>query len=136
MTAATDINRTAVDTSGMAAAQGEIESFATDRIVIAGTFYPGDALELRPGRRVAVFVYDVGACQECEGLADERDDIERERDDIERERDSLEDDLHDADREIARLGGQLEAERAKTLDLEGQLVDAREQLDGILKHQT
>lgn len=129
MTAATDINRTTVDTSGLAAAQGEIESFAPDRIVITGMFYPGDALEMRPGRRVAVFVHDVGACQECEGLVDERDDLERKCDNIE-------DDLRDAEREIAKLQGQVGAERAKVLDLEGQIADAKENLDGLLKHQT
>ncbi|OBJ24625.1 hypothetical protein [Mycobacterium sp. 1245801.1] len=120
--AATDINRTAVDTSGMAAAQGEIESFATDRIVITGTFHPGDALELRPGRRVAVFVYDVGACQECEGLEEERDEATDRADVAKHE-------LREAERELEKL-------RAHVLDLEGQLVDAREALDGALKHQT
>jgi len=113
------------DPVGVGAVQGEIAGFATDRVVIDGTFTPGDALDLRPGRRCVVLTEDAVAGFDISELGcpgcDERDD---EKSDLERERDGLDDELRDAEREIAKLQGQLTAANDRIEQLERALAGA------------
>jgi hypothetical protein len=122
-----------VDPTGMAAAEGEVEAFQATIVggwvKIAGSFRPGDALHLRRGLPVVVLGADEyrelittppDYCPDCEELQDEVSDQQGT--------------IETLTRQNADLQRALEAREAQVLDLEGQLVDAQEQLDGMLQH--
>lgn len=130
------MSRTSIDITGIATGEGEVESLTFDghgltgRLVITGGFSPGDSLELREGRRVAVFTEDAVRewgeapphCPSCDALSENLRDKAAEIGVVRHDNTVLERKLRDREAQI--------------LDVEGQLVDAREQLDGILKYQT
>lgn len=114
------------DPVGVGAVQGEVVEFNGQSIVIVGPFTPGDALQLRPGRRCVVLTEDaVGgfdisaiACPSCDDLTEERDDLERSLDDTARERDDMERELDDLEAELvaARSDNDKAHTRIETLE--------------------
>jgi hypothetical protein len=87
-----------METSGVGIAEGEVESFSPDRIVIAGIFSPGEVIQFRAGRRVDVLTetaildwHDLGPiCPNCETLESELNDARDELDDSEEHSSQLE----------------------------------------------